>query len=55
MSLAKGRSRAHGLGPVGPLLEWLVRQSVRDVTIAPPDLEDLFLAYYSEPPSETVP
>ena len=34
-------------GPVAPLLAWLARSPVRDVTVAPPDLEDLFLAYYS--------
>lgn len=33
-------------GPVSELLGWLSSQRVRDVTIAPPDLEDLFLAYY---------
>ncbi|MEP0848217.1 MAG: ABC transporter ATP-binding protein [Phycisphaerae bacterium] len=33
-------------GPVRPLLDWLAREAVRDVVIAPPDLEDLFLAYY---------
>lgn len=33
-------------GPVQPLLDWLAREDVRDVVIAPPDLEDLFLAYY---------
>lgn len=33
-------------GPVADLLAWLHTQPVADVTIAPPDLEDLFLAYY---------
>lgn len=33
-------------GEVEPLLAWLAQQAVRDVVIAPPDLEDLFLAYY---------
>ena len=35
------------VGAVGPLLEWLAKQRIRDVTIAPPDLEHLFMAYYS--------
>ena len=35
-------------GPMPPLLAWLARAHVRDVTIAPPDLEDLFLAYYTD-------
>ena len=34
-------------GPAPRLLEWLATQQVRDVIIAPPDLEDLFLAYYN--------
>jgi ABC-2 type transport system ATP-binding protein len=35
-------------GPIGPLLQWLASHpSLRDVTIAPPDLESLFLGYYS--------
>jgi hypothetical protein len=29
------------------LLDWLARHQVNDVTIAAPDLEDLFLAYYA--------
>jgi len=39
-------------GAAGPLLAWLARCRVRDVTIAPPDLEDLFLAYYAEHEAE---
>jgi ABC-2 type transport system ATP-binding protein len=35
-------------GPVARLLDWLQRTDVRDVIIAPPDLEDLFLAYYAD-------
>ncbi len=35
-------------GPVGPLLAWLAQVPVEDVTLAPPDLEDLFLAYYTD-------
>ena len=35
-------------GPIEPLLQWLAAYpSLRDVTIAPPDLESLFLGYYS--------
>lgn len=34
------------VGPVQPLLEWLAQQSVHDVVVAPPNLEDLFLGYY---------
>jgi len=42
-------------GPIEPLLAWLAQSPVRDVTIAPPDLGDLFLAYYAggQPPSES--
>jgi ABC-2 type transport system ATP-binding protein len=40
------------VGPVPPLLAWLARSPVQDVCIAPPDLEDLFLAYYSGDASE---
>ncbi|MBK8914788.1 MAG: ABC transporter ATP-binding protein [Phycisphaerales bacterium] len=38
----------HGVwtGDVGPLLAWLAQARVRDVVIAQPDLESLFLAYY---------
>lgn len=35
-------------GPVAPLLGWLASAGVIDVVIAPPDLEDLFLAYYGD-------
>jgi len=43
-------------GPVDPLLRWLAAQRVEDVTIGAPDLEDLFLAYYSTAaPLETRP
>jgi len=37
------------IGPLPRLLKWLSDQSIADVTIAPPDLEDLFLAYYADP------
>lgn len=39
-------------GPVQPLLDWLGGAAVKDVTITPPDLEDLFLTYYADPPAE---
>jgi ABC-2 type transport system ATP-binding protein len=43
------RIRGRWSGEVEPLLHWLNNHpGVRDVTIAPPDLEDLFLDYYSE-------
>jgi ABC-2 type transport system ATP-binding protein len=34
-------------GPVADLLAWLHEARVADVTIAAPDLEDLFMAYYN--------
>jgi ABC-2 type transport system ATP-binding protein len=37
-------------GPAERLLAWLGRCRVRDVTIAPPDLADLFLEYYGDRP-----
>jgi len=39
-------------GPMEELLAWLAAQRVSDVTIAPPDLEDLFRAFYAEPAGE---
>ncbi len=39
-------------GPTEPLLAWLAASGVEDVTIAPPDLEDLFLTYYESAPRE---
>ncbi len=33
-------------GAVAPLLGWLSRVPVEDFTIAPPDLQDLFMSYY---------
>ncbi len=33
-------------GPIAPLLAWLPQAGLADVSIAPPDLDDLFLAYY---------
>lgn len=44
---SRGRLRGAWRGPVEPLLDWLARCRAHDVTIAPPDLEDLFLTYYS--------
>ena len=40
--------RATWMGPTDRLLAWLARCPVQDVTIAPPDLEDLFLTYYAD-------
>jgi ABC-2 type transport system ATP-binding protein len=42
-----GRLLGTWVGPVDRLLSWLAGRRVLDMTIAPPDLEDLFLAYYS--------
>jgi ABC-2 type transport system ATP-binding protein len=36
------------VGHIDPLLAWLRDAAVADVVIAPPDLEDLFLAYYGD-------
>ena len=48
-----GRSlRGTWMGPVDTLLQWLATARVKDVSIAPPDLEDLFLAYYTRSESE---
>jgi ABC-2 type transport system ATP-binding protein len=42
-----GRLTGRWTGPVRPLLDWLGAQpSIRDVTIVPLDLEELFLVYY---------
>lgn len=35
-------------GPAQELVGWLAGQSISDVSISAPDLEDLFLAYYSD-------
>ena len=45
---AGGRLRGAWRGPVDPLLAWLATGAVEDLTITPPDLEDLFLAYYAD-------
>lgn len=39
-------------GRIEQLLAWLARCRLHDVTIAPPDLEDLFLTYYRARPEE---
>jgi len=43
---ADGRVRGSWKGSVRRLLPWLAELDVEDVTITPPDLEDLFAAYY---------
>lgn len=50
-SYGGGFMRAAWLGPADRLLAWLVQNGVIDVSIAPPDLEDLFLSYYAEEPA----
>jgi len=40
------------VGPVQPLIAWLARSSVEDVSIGQPDLQDLFLAYYTDAEEE---
>jgi ABC-2 type transport system ATP-binding protein len=45
---AGGYLRATWTGEVSTLLTWLAPLPVQDVTIAPPDLDDLFLEYYRE-------
>ncbi len=42
-------------GEVEPLMHWLAGLDLEDVSIGPPDLEDLFAAYYREQPSTGVP
>lgn len=44
-----GRYQAAWTGDAQALAAWLSRQPLADVVIAPPDLEDLFLAYYAGP------
>jgi ABC-2 type transport system ATP-binding protein len=43
-----GRMQATWRGPAEDLLAWLARCPVQDFTVAPPDLEDLFLTYYED-------
>jgi len=47
---AGGQWRGTWTGSPAPLVAWLAQCPVDDVTIAAPDLDDLFLAYYAEPP-----
>jgi ABC-2 type transport system ATP-binding protein len=47
-----GRLSGRWTGPVRPLLDWLGTQpAIRDATIVPLDLEELFLGYYQSGPS----
>ncbi|MFH1747523.1 MAG: ABC transporter ATP-binding protein [Planctomycetota bacterium] len=41
-------------GHVGPLLDWLAGCDVEDVTIGEPDLQDLFMAYYTDAAVEQI-
>ena len=43
-----GRLSGTWVGPVAPLLQWLAHAPVRDVMIAPPRLDDPFMAYYAD-------
>jgi ABC-2 type transport system ATP-binding protein len=43
-----GKLTATWVGPIQPLLQWLSGAGVSDVSIAPPDLEDLFMTYYAD-------
>lgn len=45
----RGPAQLSGIwrGPVAPLLGWLAAAPVEDVTLAPPNLEDLFMTYYT--------
>ncbi len=45
---SQGYLRGTWSGPPGELLAWLASCPVREVTLAPPDLSDLFLGYYAE-------
>lgn len=45
---AGGRIIGAWSGPVQPLVRWLADSGAGDVTIGPPDLEELFLAYYGD-------
>ena len=48
LSRLDGKLSGAWTGPVQPLLNWLSQSAVHDVSIAPPDLEDLFMAYYAD-------
>ena len=43
-----GKLTATWVGSIQPLLEWLSGVGAIDVSIAPPDLEDLFMTYYAD-------
>jgi ABC-2 type transport system ATP-binding protein len=43
------------VGDLAPLLRWLSDQPVEDLTLSPPDLEDLFMAYYGGRAAATQP
>ena len=45
---AENRLTGGWTGPIDELLRWLAAAAVTDVEIAPPDLEDLFMAYYAQ-------
>jgi ABC-2 type transport system ATP-binding protein len=45
---AAGLLRGTWTGPVACLLGWLAQANVADLSMAPPDLDELFLAYYAE-------
>lgn len=45
---ADGLIKGAYAGPIDRLLAWLSNCGPRDVSIAPPDLEDLFRSYYGE-------
>ena len=52
-TITDNRMRASWTGEVQELLHWLAGQRISDVIISPPDLEDLFLAYYSDNQNRT--
>jgi ABC-2 type transport system ATP-binding protein len=41
-------------GPVDALVEWMARCRIEDVAIGAPDLQDLFMTYYSDSVAEVV-
>lgn len=45
---ADSRITGSWTGPLPRLLHWLADQPLVDLTVAPPDLDDLFLAYYTD-------
>lgn len=49
-----GQVRAMWSGDTPRLLDWLTERKVRNVTIAPPDLEHLFLSYYADEIREAI-